>query len=145
MSKETSAYQTARHKAQPIIALPHWTHAELQRKELLCEQAEGHTDDMIANRDYYDALCESSGVWPTNQTSPEDLRIVTEMTNKTRQTRFPHWQQNDEFNVGEITGGDTYWLTCPEFLLSTVKVKVHVQALHKLRDRVFIGVGLLQK
>lgn len=38
----------------------------------------------------------------------------------------------------------THRLALPEFLLGTVKVKVHIQALHKLRNRIFVGVGLLE-
>lgn len=38
----------------------------------------------------------------------------------------------------------THRLTLPELLLSTVKVKVHIQALHKLCDGIFVGVGLLK-
>ena len=43
---------------------------------------------------------------------------------------------------GESAG--TYRLTLPQFLLSAVKVKVHIQALHKLCDGIFVGVGLLE-
>lgn len=38
----------------------------------------------------------------------------------------------------------THRFTLPQFLLSAVKVEVDVQALHKLGDGVFVGVGLLK-
>lgn len=48
-------------------------------------------------------------------------------------------------NVGEVTEEVTHRFTLPQFLLSTVKVKVHVQALHKLCDWIFVGVRFLKK
>lgn len=45
-----------------------------------------------------------------------------------------------EIKVGEVT----HRFALPQFLLSTVKVKVHVQALHKLCDWIFVGVRLLK-
>lgn len=39
----------------------------------------------------------------------------------------------------------THRLAFPELLLGTVKVKVHVQTLHKLGDWIFVGVRLLKK
>lgn len=55
------------------------------------------------------------------------------------------WEQKVEINAGEVTEVITHRLTLPEFLLSTVKVKVHVQALHKLCNWIFIGVRFLKK
>lgn len=48
-------------------------------------------------------------------------------------------------SVGEVTEVVTHRLTLPEFLLSTVKVKVHIQALHKLCNWIFVGVRFLKK
>lgn len=48
-------------------------------------------------------------------------------------------------NVGEVTEEVTHRLTLSEFLLSTVKVKVHVQALHKLCNWIFVSVRFLKK
>ena len=39
---------------------------------------------------------------------------------------------------------NTHRLTLPELLLGAVKVKVHVEALHKLGDGVLVGVRLLE-
>lgn len=49
---------------------------------------------------------------------------------------------NKLINIKKSAG--TYRLTLSEFLLSTVEIKVHVQTLHELCDRVFVGVGLLK-
>lgn len=46
--------------------------------------------------------------------------------------------------VGWGVAAGTYRLTLSQFLLSAVKVKVHIQALHKLCDWIFVGVGLLE-
>lgn len=39
----------------------------------------------------------------------------------------------------------TYRLALSEFLLSTVEIKVHVQAFHELGDGVLVGIRLLKK
>lgn len=39
---------------------------------------------------------------------------------------------------------DTYRFTLPQFLLSAVKVKVDIQALDELGDRIFVSVRLLK-
>lgn len=48
-------------------------------------------------------------------------------------------------SFAEVTEGVTHRLTLPELLLSTVKVKVHIQALHKLCNWIFVGVRFLKK
>lgn len=54
-------------------------------------------------------------------------------------------QQKVKMNIGEITEVVTHRLTLSEFLLSTVKVKVHIQAFHKLCNGIFVGVRFLKK
>lgn len=48
-------------------------------------------------------------------------------------------------NADEVIEAPTHRLTLPQFLLSTVKVKVHIQALHKLCDGIFVGVRFLKR
>lgn len=100
-------------------------------------------DPIITNYVYYDTTCESAGVWPTNQSSSEDLCIVTETNNQDQQLYILQ-QQMLETNAGKVIEVVTHRLTLPQFLLSTVKVKVDIQALHKLCDWVFVGVRFLE-
>lgn len=55
--------------------------------------------------------------------------------------------ENDLVNKLINTKGasGTYRLALSKFLLGAVEVKVHVEAFHKLRDGVLVGVGLLKK
>lgn len=145
MSKETSTYQTVRYKAQPITALPHWTHAELWRKESLCERAEGHTQITRLLTINTMMLCvKVQGSDPQIRRPQKTPILSRRWTKKPKQHFFSIWEQNDEFTVGEMTEVGTHRFTFPELLLSTVKVKVHVQALHKLCNRIFVGVRFLR-
>lgn len=55
--------------------------------------------------------------------------------------------ENDPVNELINTNGasGTYRLALSKLLLCAVEVKVHVQAFHKLRDGVLVGVRLLKK
>lgn len=61
------------------------------------------------------------------------------VTTATRQGRRGGWR------VTVCLSGSTHRLALPKLLLGTVEVKVHVEALHKLRDGVLVGVGLLEE
>lgn len=50
---------------------------------------------------------------------------------------------NKPMNVNGVSA--TYRLALSKFFLGTVKVKVHIQAFHKLCDGVLVGVRLLKK
>lgn len=98
-------------------------------------QRSHHTNDV-----YCYTTCESAGVWPTNQSSSEDPFIVTERNNQDQQLHI----LKRETNAGKVIAVVTHRLTLPQFLLSTVKVKVDIQALHKLCDWIFVGVRFLK-
>lgn len=54
-------------------------------------------------------------------------------------------KKNSKYQVVEINVWKvTHRFTLPQFLLSTVKVKIHIQALHKLGDWIFVGIRFLQ-
>lgn len=99
-----------------------WAHTEK-----LCEQL-SHTDYVFI-------------VLTTLHTEARKADSETGRCQKASVCRKNNKHQLVEISVWEAT----HRFTLPQFLLSTVKVKIHIQALHKLSDRIFIGVRFLQK
>lgn len=102
--------------------------------------------------------------WPTMFTTTRDQKIRSLTCESKGPQKTSVWSRrgttNHEPNTffgngGRTKGQNVFWrghgrgfthrLTLPEFLLSTVEVKVHVQALHKLGDWILVGIRFLEK
>lgn len=69
------------------------------------------------------------------------------LTHKLEDVKKPLFvkEKNSKYQLVKINVWKvTHRFTFPQLLLSTVKVKIHIQALHKLGDWIFVGIRFLQ-
>lgn len=118
----------------------------VQQIETLCEQAEGQAEITWLLTMFTTILCVKVHESDPQIRGPQRTSVLSRRgTINQDQLPLIVWQPKVEMSVGEVTEVVTHRLTLPEFLLSTVKVKVHVQALHKLCNWIFVGVRFLKK